>query len=162
MKIQKMMMFVAAATLLFAAACSKDDDKNDVTEATANTLVINGKLYQLNSGFGVDENGRGYANATTTELDGNGDPKLTVKADVEVQTYNSTHSFPLPSDSFFFSIHDANYDYECGLPAFTTSTLTITKTETLFEYKVDGQTQDGQNVSFWISVPASEWSSPWK
>ena len=162
MKMHKLMMFVAAATMIFAAACSKDDDKNDVTEATANTLVINGKLYQLNSGFGVDENGRGYADATTTELDGNGDPKLTVKADVEVQTYNDTYSFPLPSSSFFFSIHDANNDYECGLPAFTTGTLTITKTETLFEYKVDGQTLDGQNVSFWISVPASEWSSPWK
>lgn len=161
MKMHKLMMFVAAATMIFAAACSKDDDKV-VAEVTANTLVINGKLYQLNSGFGVDENGRGYADATTTELDGNGDPKFTVKADVEVQTYNGTYSFPLPGSSFFFSIHDANNDYECGLPAFTTGTLTITKTETLFEYKVDGQTLDGQNVSFWISVPASEWSSPWK
>lgn len=161
MKMHKLMMFVAAATMIFAAACSKDDDKA-VAEVTANTLVINGKLYQLNSGFGVDENGRGYADAATTELDGNGDPKLTVIADVEVQTYNDTYSFPLPGSSFFFSIHDANYDYECGLPAFTTGTLTITKTETLFEYKVDGQTLDGQNVSFWISVPASEWGSPWE
>ena len=162
MKIMKFMMcFVATVTMLTVTSCDKDDDKT-VTEAAANTLVINGKLYQLNSGFGVDENGRGYADATTTELDGNGDPKLTVKADVEVQTYNDTYSFPLPGSSFFFSIHDANYDYECELREFTTGTLTITKTETLFEYKVDGQTLDGQNVSFWISVPASEWSSPWK
>ena len=159
MKIMKFMMcFVATVTMLTVASCDKDDDKA-VAEVTANTLVINGKLYQLNSGFGMDENGRGYADATTTELDGNGDPKLRVIADVEVQTYNDTYTFPLPGNSFFFSIHDANYDYECGLPAFTTGTLTITKTETLFEYKVDGQTQDGQNVSFWISVPASEWSS---
>lgn len=162
MKIMKFMMcFVATVTMLTVTSCDKDDDKT-VTEATANTLVINGKLYQLNSSFGMDENGRGYAGAATTELDGNGDPKLTVIADVEVQTYNDTYSFPLPGSSFFFSIHDANYDYECELREFTTGTLTITKTETLFEYKVDGQTLDGQNVSFWISVPASEWGSPRK
>ena len=154
-----MMMFVAAATMLFAAACSKDDDKNTAAEATPNTLIIDGQTYHLNSGFYTDENGRGYADATTTEQDGNNNPKYIVIADVEAETFNGTYSFPLPGSSYFFSIHNPDYTYECGLPLFNSGTLTITKNETLFEYKVDGQTQDGHKVSFWISVPASEWGN---
>lgn len=158
MKMHKMMMFVAAATMLFAAACSKDDNKKDVTEATANTLVIDGKTYQLNSGFhGTD---RGYADATTTETDGAGEPKFTIIADVESDTYNQTYDLAEENEGamLFFNIHDYNHDYTRGPQDFL-GTLSITKSESVFSYKVTGKTRQDENISFYISVPASQWGN---
>lgn len=160
MKIQKMMMFVAAATMLFAAACSKDDDKkNEPTEAAANTLVIDGTTYKLDSRFhGTD---RGYADATTNETNGAGDPKYTIIADVEVETFNHTYDFPLGDQGalLFFGIHDANYDYTRSPQDFVSGTLNIVKDESVFVYQVTGKTSQGESISFHIRVPSSDWGN---
>ena len=160
MKIQKMMMFVAAATMLFAAACSKDDDKkSEPTEAAANTLVIDGTTYKLDSRFhGTD---RGYADATTIETNGAGEPKYTIVADVEVETFNHTYDFPLGQQGgmLFFSIHDYNYGYERSVGDFVSGTLNIVKDESVFVYKVMGKTSQGENISFQIRVLASDWGN---
>ncbi len=159
MKMHKLMMFVAAATMIFAAACSKDDDKNDATEAAPNTLVINGTTYQLNSGFhGTD---RGYADASTVETNGAGDPKYTIVADVEVETFNHTYDFPLGDQGamLFFSIHDQNYNYVRGPQDFVSGTLSIVKDASVFVYKVMGKTSQGENISFQIRVLSSDWGS---
>ena len=46
-------------------------------------------------------------------------------------------------------------EYPSGV--FTSGTLTITKTDNLFTYKLNGTLVNGQTLSFHISVPASEW-----
>lgn len=152
------MMFVAAAAMMFAS-CGKDDNENNntPTEAAANTLVLNGKVYQLSSHYqmGVD---RTYAGAETVDLDANGDPLYTITADVEDVTLNQTYTYPdIPGGGeLFWGIHDANWDFQIGAPELTEGTITISRTDDLFVYKVNGS-RDGLTVSFNISVPASEW-----
>ena len=155
-----MMMFVAAATMLFAAACSKDDDKkSEPTEAAANTLVIDGTTYKLDSRFhGTD---RGYADATTIETNGAGEPKYTIVADVEQETYNQTYNLGEGQQGgmLFFSIHDYNYEYERSVGDFVSGTLNIVKDESVFVYQVTGKTSQGESISFHIRVPSSEWGN---
>ena len=149
--------FVAAATMMFAA-CGKDDENNNTpTEAAANTLVLNGKVYQLSSHYQMGV-GRTYAGAETVDLDANGDPLYTIIADVEDVTLNQTYTYPdIPGGGeLFWGIHDASWDFQIGAPELTEGTITISRTDDLFVYKVNGS-RDGLTVSFNISVPASEW-----
>ena len=151
-----LMMFVAAAAMMFAS-CSKDDkEKNDTpTEAAANTLVLNGKVYQLNSHYDMGDD-RTYAGAETVDFDANGNPLYTIIADVEGSTLNQTYTFPeFPNGEVYWTIHDANWEFQLG-PALESGTMNISRTDDFFVYKVNGSFGD-MTVSFNISVPASEW-----
>lgn len=149
------MMFVAAATLMFAS-CEKDDDTP--TEAAANTLVLNGKVYQLNSHYDMGDE-RSYASAETTVLNSNGEPLYTIISDIESNTINHTYDLSKPVEGaiIFWSIHDADWEYQLG-PILDEGTVTISRDENNFVYKVKGK-QNGTTVSFNISVPASEWNT---
>ena len=159
-------LMVSVAMLM--TACKKDkpqpansgnDGSNASTEVAANTLVLNGTTYHLNSRYGIDpETGRSYADAETVELDANGDPLYTIIADVEVNTLNKTYTFPLSltdDEVVYWAIHDFNWNYELG-PDLESGTMTISRTNNLFTYKVDGKAGD-QTVKFLLSVPSSEW-----
>ena len=163
------------STAMLMTGCKKDNPQPDSsgngggsdtpTEIAANTMVLNGTTYHLNSSYGIDpETLRSYAYAVTVELDANGDPFYTIIADVELNTLNKTYSFPLslPDDEIiWWAIHEFNnYDSQIG-PDLDSGTMTISRTDNLFTYKVDGKTGD-QTVSFNISVPASEWTGGYK
>ena len=161
-------LMVSAAMLM--TACKKDKPQPDnnsgnggsdtPTEAAANTMVLNGTTYHLNSRYGIDpETGRSYADAETVELDANEDPIYTIIADVEVNTLNKTYTFPLSltdDEIVYWHIHDLNWNFELG-PDLESGTMTISRTENLFTYKVKGKTGD-QTVDFHLSVPSSEWT----
>lgn len=147
-----------AATMMLFAACGKDDENNNTAaEAAVNTLVVNGKVYQLSSHYQMGV-GRTYAGAETVDLNANGDPLYTITADVEDVTLNQTYTYPdIPGGGeLFWGIHDANWDFQIGSPELTEGTITISRTDDLFVYKVNGS-RDGLTVSFNITVPASEW-----
>lgn len=157
-------LMVSAAMLL--TACKKDkpqpnnggNDTPTPTEAAANTLVLNGTTYHLDSDYSIDSNGRSYAGAETVEDDAEDNPLFTIIADVELNTLNKTYTFPLPTtgeEVIYWNIHDSNWDFEMG-PDLESGTLTISRTDDLFTYKVNGKIGN-QTVSFHISVPASEW-----
>ncbi len=161
-----------AAAAMLMTGCKKDKPQPDnsgnggngggsdtPTEIAANTLVLNGTTYHLNSRYGIDpETGRSYADAETVEVDANGDQLYNIIADVEVNTLNKTYTFPLSETSdeiVYWSIHDFNWDYEIG-PNLESGTVTISRTNDLFIYKVNGKAGD-QTVNFYLSVPSSEW-----
>lgn len=165
--------FLLGITLMVSAAmlmtgCKKDKPQpdnssnggsNTQTDIAANTLVLNGTTYHLNSRYGIDpETGRSYVDAETVELDANGDPLYTIIADVEVNTLNKSYTFPLslPEDEVvYWAIHDFNWTYELG-PDLESGSMSINRTNSLFTYKVDGKAGD-QTVKFLLSVPSSEW-----
>lgn len=147
-----------AATMMLFVGCGKDDENNNTAaEAAVNTLVVNGKVYQLSSHYQMGV-GRTYAGAETVDLNANGDPLYTITADVEDVTLNQTYTYPdIPGGGeLFWGIHDANWDFQIGAPELTEGTITISRTDDLFVYKVNGS-RDGLTVSFNITVPASEW-----
>ena len=175
MKTLKIMFFAAMTALLFAA-CETDEPEPTVEEAAANTLVINGKTYPLNSHYRISQSGRTYADGESTEQGGDGNALYFVRADVEAGSANCTvdltqssstveYAFGVRGLSFYFSQDDhsdtdvygsiGEENYESSI--FTSGTLTATKTSDLFTYKVTGTLKSGDKVSFHLSVPASEW-----
>lgn len=175
MKTLKIMFFAAMTALLFAA-CETDEPEPTLEEAAANTLVINGKTYPLNSHYRISQSGRTYADGESTEQGGDGNALFFVRADVEAGSANCTvdltqssstveYAFGVRGLSFYFSQDDhsdtdvygsiGEENYESSI--FTSGTLTATKTSDLFTYKVTGTLKSGDKVSFHISVPASEW-----
>lgn len=153
-KVFSILMVVMIATMMMS--CGKD--KTD-GEAADNTLLMNGKTYQLESQYALGMDGRSYAFACTVDLDANGDPLYTIISDVEENTLNKTYDLsqpPVQDEIIFWSIHDSNWEFQIG-PELPSGTLTISRDKDLFVYKVNGKTEDGQLLSFTISVPASEW-----
>ena len=151
----KLIIVLAAVAMLFTA-CTKD---NTQTEAAVNTLVLEGKTYQLECSYEIDANGRSYAFGQTVDKDSNGEPLYTIIADVEIPTLNKTYdlaNLPVDSDEIIsFCIHDASWEF---CPAFASGTLTISRTEELFTYKLTtGVTLDNMAVSFHISVLKAQW-----
>ena len=139
----------------------------DPVEAAANTLVMNGVTYHLVSTYTIGYEGRSYASANTVELDENGESVYFIIADIEAEDLNHTYHFGNPAElgNTFFFIRDANYfidysdDSEIGPADFTSGTVTVSRNDNLFEYKVAGIAK-GKSISFTMSVPASEWDVP--
>ena len=168
-KVFSILMVAFAMTVM--VACNKDDNGGNSgnggngggnvtpTEAAANTLVINGKTYQLISQYEMGGE-RTYADAETVDTNENGTPLFTIIADVEDITLNQTYTFPnIPEGgAIFWSIHDATWEFQIG-PVLESGTMSISRTDDLFTYKVNGM-MDGQMVAFHISVPESEWEWP--
>ena len=175
MKTLKIMFFAAMTALLFAA-CETDEPEPTVEEAAANTLVINGKTYPLNSHYRISLSGRTYADGESTEQGADGNALYFVRADVEEGSANCTvdltqssstveYAFGVSGNSFYISQDDhsdtdvygsiGEENYESSI--FTSGTMTATKTDDLFTYKVTGTLKSGDKVSFHLSVPASEW-----
>ena len=175
MKTLKIMFFAAMTALLFAA-CETDEPEPTVEEAAANTLVINGKTYPLNSHYRISLSGRTYADGESTEQGADGNALYFVRADVEEGSANCTvdltqssstveYAFGVSGNSFYISQDDhsdtdvygsiGEETYESSI--FTSGTMTATKTDDLFTYKVTGTLKSGDKVSFHLSVPASEW-----
>lgn len=180
---RKLMAFVAMTVVLFTS-CQKDETEEipqpqptpTPTEAEANTLILNGTTYHLQSSLGIDQNGRGYADAHTTELDAGENPLYNIIADVEPGSMNGTYDLTEFTFDYYFNVHSyddtysvsQDYHHDTGVNAwigdeehpsgiFTSGTLTISKTEDLFTYKLNGTLVNGQTLNFHISVPAAEW-----
>ena len=173
-------LFALAATMMLFVGCDKDDNGgNDTpTEAAANTLVLNGTTYRLNSHYEQSaDNDRSYADAETVETDAIGDPLYTIIADVEGNSFNRTYDLTKSYEDayYYFNVHDGMWNYNFGQDnhgeihgtindsnydgsIFSRGNMTITKDNNLFVYKVSGVLKDGQTVAFHISVPASEWN----
>ncbi len=173
-------------------ACKKDNPQPSnnnggnngtpaTTEAAANTLVLNGTVYQLNSFYQYSaEQDRSYAGAWTVETDPNGDPLYDIISDVENFCLNRTLDLTTAYDdaSYYFAIHNSTWseqifqDYHVGNSfygmindedygedsIFSSGTLTVSKDENAFTYKVTGVLKNGKSISFHIYVPASEWN----
>jgi len=179
-------LMIALLTIAMVA-CKKDkpkpDNNNDnpaVTEAAANTLVLNGTVYHLNSHYQYSaEQDRSYAGASTVETDANGDPLYDIISDVENFCLNRTLDLTTAYDdaSYYFAVHNSMWseqifqDYHVGNgfygmindldygenSIFSSGTLTVSKDENAFTYKVTGVLKNGKSLSFHIYVPASEW-----
>lgn len=183
------MMFVAA--LMMFTACKKDKPQPDngnngnnetptVTEAAENTMVFNGRVYQLNCGYGIDvAQNRSYASGSTVETDANGDPLYEIMSDVEDFCLNRVFDLTTVYEdaTYYFSMRTPDYseEYSQGNTSgfgingiingnyyedssiFSSGRLTITRTETDFIYKLTGTLKTGQSLSFHIHVPSSEW-----
>jgi len=185
---KKVFSILMMALLTIAmVACKKDkpkpDNNNDnpaVTEAAANTLVLNGTVYHLNSHYQYSaEQDRSYAGASTVETDANGDPLYDIISDVENFCLNRTLDLTTAYDdaSYYFAVHNSMWseqifqDYHVGNgfygmindldygenSIFSSGTLTVSKDENAFTYKVTGVLKNGKSLSFHIYVPASEW-----
>lgn len=173
-------------------ACKKDNPQPSnnnggnngtpaATEAAANTLVLNGTVYQLNSFYQYSaEQERSYAGASTVETDANGDPLYDIISDVENFCLNRTIDLTTAYDdaSYYFAIHNSMWseqifqDYHAGNGfygmindvyygedgIFSSGTLTVSKDDNAFTYKVTGILKNGKSISFHIYVPASEWN----
>ena len=179
-------LMIALLTIAMVA-CKKDkpkpDNNNDnpaVTEAAANTLVLNGTVYHLNSHYQYSaEQDRSYAGASTVETDANGDPLYDIISDVENFCLNRTLDLTTAYDdaSYYFAVHNSMWseqifqDYHVGNgfygmindldygenSIFSSGTLTVSKDENAFTYKVTGVLKNGKSLGFHIYVPASEW-----
>ena len=179
-------LMIALLTIAMVA-CKKDkpkpDNNNDnpaVTETAANTLVLNGTVYHLNSHYQYSaEQDRSYAGASTVETDANGDPLYDIISDVENFCLNRTLDLTTAYDdaSYYFAVHNSMWseqifqDYHVGNgfygmindldygenSIFSSGTLTVSKDENAFTYKVTGVLKNGKSLSFHIYVPASEW-----
>ena len=177
MKIKTLFMCLVALTMVFSS-CNPDKIK----DPAANTLTIYGKTYTLVSAFRIDQNGRGYVDATTVERDVHAMPLYSIIADVETISYNMTYSLTEASAgyytdiAYYFNVHNDDYTYsilqdyhtDSGINGwigdieyphgiFKNGTLAISKDKEMFTYKVVGTIVDGQKISFNISVPVSEW-----
>ncbi len=190
-KVFSILMIVLLTTAM--VACKKDKPKPDennggnndapaATEAAANTLVLNGTVYHLNSHYQYSaEQDRSYAGASTVETDANGDPLYDIISDVENFCLNRTLDLTTAYDdaSYYFAIHNSMWseqifqDYHVGNgfygmindvdygedSIFSSGTLTVSKDDNAFTYKVTGVLKNGKSLSFHIYVPASEWNA---
>lgn len=190
MKTTKFLMMFIAVAMLFTA-CKKDKPQPDngnngnnetpaVTEAAENTLVFNGKVYQLNCGYSIDvSQNRSYAGGHTVETDANGESLYEIMSDVEDFCLNRTFDLTTEYEdaTYYFVMRTPDYseeysqgntegygvngiingEYYEDSSIFSSGTLTISRTETDFTYKLTGKLKTGQNLSFHIHVPASEW-----
>lgn len=147
-----LLMFVAAATMMLAS-CEKEP-----SEAKPNTLVLNGKVYQLNCRYSVGVDDRSYVDATTVDKDANGEPLYTVFAYVEINTLNHTYDLTnlVESDIIYWTIHDADWSVKIG-PVLPSGTVSISRDDKNFVYKVNGTREDGSQVSLNVTVPAENW-----
>lgn len=171
MKFKTLLMCLVAFTMVFSS-CNRDKIK----DPAANTLTIDGKTYTLISDFRIDQNGRGYASAATSDRDAAGMPLYYIISDVETSSYNGTFDLTGSAADYYFNVHNDDYSYsvlqdyhqDTGINGwigdieypsgiFKTGELTISKDEELFTYKLVGTMVNDQKISFHISVPASEW-----
>ena len=163
---------------------NKDNGNNGaVIEATSNTAVIDGRVITIYSHYKIDQNGRGYADAECLEqIDGV--TLLSIFADVEDnslnRTFDLTHYYNDADYAFGFSFAGDNQtsmlnysqdNHTEGVPhyygvingeeynegAFQSGTLTITRTDDIFDYLLTGKLRNGKAVSFHINVPVDEW-----
>ncbi len=179
---KKLIAFVTVFALLFSA-CKKDEEEEipqpvptpTPTELTANTLIVNGVSYSLQSSYRIDQNGRGYLDAQTIEVDEESNALYFIVADVETGSLNGTYDLTAGNSDYYFNVRRGDdsfgisqdchgdvinawigdVDYPSGI--FTSGTLSTTKDDNLFTYKVNGTLVNGQTVGFYISVPAAEW-----
>lgn len=145
----KMMMFVAAAAMLFAAC-----DKDNLTEAEANTLVYNGTAYPMRSTYKYEHSGRVYIDAYAVQTLENGESIFSIISD---DPENGTYD--LTQHSVFFGV-TSNVSYIESFfsdSEYTSGTLTVEKDANAFRLKMDGVLANGATVAFHIYVPASEW-----
>lgn len=163
---------------------NKDNGNNGaVIEAAPNTAVIDGRVITIYSHYSIDQNGRGYADAECLEqIDGV--TLLSIRADVEEnslnRTFDLTHYYNDADYAFGFGFGGDNQtsmlnysqdNHTEGVPhyygvingeeynegAFQSGTLTITRTDDIFDYLLTGKLRNGKAVSFHITVPVDEW-----
>ena len=156
MKITKFFMMLVAAAAMMFVACNKDDHKDKTpTEAAANTLVYNGKVYQMRSTYKYEQSGRVYIDAYAMDTLDNGLPIFKIISDNPGNgTYDLTNGggvfFGLTSEVEYITGFHSSDTYSSG-------TVTIEKDENAFRMKMIGQVANGPAVSFHIYVPVSEW-----
>lgn len=175
------MLFVAAATMMAFTACGEKDNQEDnnnnnqqaaPAEAAANTLVVAGNTYRLESTFSYESSGRGYVDAVSVEDAGyrlRGDAVSYNRTfDLTAYTPDADYAFGVDrgentgfqqdnhveGEPHFYGVVNGQ-EYADG--AFQSGTLTISKTDDLFTYKLSGVLRNGTAVAFHVSVPASEW-----
>lgn len=150
-----LMMFVAAAMMMFAS-CGKDDENNNSsTDATENTMVYNGKVYQMTSTYRYEQSGRVYIDARAVDMIGDNQPIFHVISD---NPGNGTYD--LTQHAVFFGV-TSDVDYITGFysqDTYTSGTIIIEKDDNAFRMRMSGTLENGTTVAFHIYVPASEWT----
>ncbi|MBR6843880.1 MAG: hypothetical protein IKM79_02155 [Bacteroidales bacterium] len=148
-KILSILMVALFATAM--VSCDKHDDT--LAEATANTLVYNGKVYQMTSTYKIEQSGRVYIDAAAVEADAEGLPIFSIIAD---NPDNGTYD--LTQESVWFSLRSSTDEIpQFSSQDFASGTEIVEKDDNAFGMKVNGTLNSGATVSFYIYVPASEW-----
>ena len=153
--------FVAAATMMFAS-CGKDDNNNEnvnnntPTEATENTLLYNGKLFQMTSTYRYEQSGRVYIDAYAVETLDNNMPIFHIISD---NPGNGTYDITNGGGVFFGLTSEVDYITSFGSHStYTSGAVTIEKDDNAFRMRMSGTLENGTTVAFHIYVPASEWT----
>ncbi len=144
-----------AATMMLFVACDKDDQNTTPTEATENTLVYNGKVYQMTSTYKYEQSGRVYIDAHAVDKTGDNQPIFSIISD---NPGNGTYD--LSQHAVFFGV-TSNVDYITGFysqDTYTSGTIIIEKDDNAFRMRMSGTLENGTTVAFHIYVPASEWT----
>lgn len=141
---------------MFATTAMVSCDKEETfTEASTNTLVYNGKVYQMESSYSYEQSGRVYIDANAVETTADGLPIFhIISDDPENGTYDLTQ------DGLFFGLSsevDEIQSFYSQDDDFSSGTMVVEKDDDAFSAKLNGTLKDGTTVSFWIYVPASEW-----
>ncbi len=143
---------------LFATTAMVSCDKEETsTEAAANTLVYNGKVYQMNSSYSYEQSGRVYIDASAVETTSDGQPIFHIISD---NPKNGTYD--LTQDDVFFGLSSEVDDIQSFFSQdgdFSAGTLVVNTDDEAFSAKLNGTLKDGIAVSYWIYVPASEWEA---
>ena len=161
MKATKLFLTIVAAAAMMFASCDKDNnndnnnDNNTPSEATENTLVLNGKVYRMTSTYKYEqgEDGRVYIDAYAVDQQ-NGQPIFHIISD---NPGNGTYD--LTQRAVFFGV-TSNVDYITGFyseSTYTSGTIIIEKDDNAFRMRMSGTMEDGTTVAFHIYVPALEW-----
>ena len=152
MKAKTILFGLAAMMMMFFVACDKEEE---TTEVAANTMVYNGKVYQMNSTYSYDHSGRVYIDAHAVETLADGQPIFSIISD---NPANGTYDLVNGGGVFFGVTSEVDYitSYS-SQDTYTSGAVTVEKDESAFRLKMKGTLEDGTTVGFHIYVPASEW-----
>lgn len=147
------MMLVAAAAMMFVS-CDRDDN-NTPTEATENTLMQNGKVYQLTSTYKYEQSGRVYIDAYAVDRTDNNRPIFRIISD---DPGNGTYDLTNGGGVFFGVTSEVDYITSFfSEDTYTSGSVVIEKDDSAFRMKMSGTLENSTIVAFHIYVPATEW-----
>jgi hypothetical protein len=149
----KKVLSILMVALAMTAMVSCNKDKDTPGDAAANTLVYNGKEYQMVSTYKIEHSGRVYVDAYAVETTVDSMPIFSIISD---SPDNGTYD--LTQNGVWFSLNPNTDAIEQFTSRdFTSGTETIEKDDNAFSMRVKGTLNNGVTVSFHIYVPASEW-----
>jgi len=167
------LLVVAALAIPAMVSCDKEENVDGTTdttqttptditdttqtaiEASANTLVYNGIVYQMESSYRYEQSGRVYIDANAVDTTSQGVPIFHIISD---NPDNGTYD--LTQGGIFFGLSsevEAIPTFSAQESCFSEGTLVVATDSVAFSAKLNGTLKEGGKVSYWIYVPVTEW-----